>query len=107
MRGEIDVDKLIGLDTEKFTDYVDFLNQIGLEKRLIIAIEEMSELQKEYTKILRGKLRRECLIEEMADVLLTMTCSARMLNISQKELDEAVLSKSQRNGYDLNAKSNT
>ena len=39
----------------------------GLEKQLIVAIEEMAELQKELTKILRGTGDIDHLVEEVAD----------------------------------------
>ena len=39
----------------------------GLEKQLIVAVEEMAELQKELTKILRGTGDIDHLVEEVAD----------------------------------------
>lgn len=36
----------------------------------VIAIEELSELQKEITKDLRGKCNKEHILEEMADVYI-------------------------------------
>lgn len=43
------------------------LKTYGLEKQLIVAIEEMAELQKELTKILRGIGDIDHLAEEVAD----------------------------------------
>lgn len=48
--------------------YAKAIEIFGHENQLIVAIEELSELQKELTKALRGKLRIEKLLEEMADV---------------------------------------
>lgn len=48
--------------------YDKVLNKWGLEKQLIVAIEEMAELQKELTKILRNQGDIDRLAEEVADV---------------------------------------
>ena len=42
--------------------------KFGTDIQLIIAIEEMSELTKELTKIIRGYDRQNNIIEEIADV---------------------------------------
>ena len=42
------------------------------DKQLIVAIEELSELQKELCKALRGKPNKEDIIEELADVLIML-----------------------------------
>ena len=47
--------------------YEKALKKWGLEKQLIVAIEEMTELQKELTKILRGIGDIDHLVEEVAD----------------------------------------
>ncbi len=91
---------LIGFNTNKFSDYIDFLNNIPFKDRLILMIEEMSELQKECTKTLRGKGDKEHFIEEIADVLITLTAGCRMMGITQKELDKIIISKSKRFEYD-------
>ena len=54
--------------------------------QLIIAIEEMSELQKEICKDLRGKGKREHIIEEMADVQLILDELKEYYGISQEEI---------------------
>ena len=51
--------------------------------QLIVAIEELSELQKELTKYIRGKSDREHLIEEIADVQLMIDELKEYFNISQ------------------------
>lgn len=91
---------LIGFDTNKFNDYINFLNNISFEDRLVLMTEEMSELQKECTKTLRGKGDREHFIEEVADVLITLTAGCKMMGITQKELDKVIISKSKRYSYD-------
>ena len=54
--------------------------------QLVIAIEEMSELTKEISKDLRGKGKREHIIEEMADVQLILDELKEYYNISQEEI---------------------
>ena len=51
-----------------------------------MAIEEMSELTKEICKDFRGKLNRENLIEEMADVLIMLDQMLLMYKISGDEI---------------------
>ena len=54
--------------------------------QLIIAIEEMSELIKEISKDLRGKGKREHIIEEMADVQLILDELKEYYNINQEDI---------------------
>lgn len=54
--------------------------------QLVIAIEEMSELTKEISKDLRGKGKREHIIEEMADVQLILDELKEYYNISQEDI---------------------
>ena len=56
------------------------------EKQLIVAIEELSELQKEVCKDLRGTGDREHIIEEMADVQLVLDELKEYYGISQEEI---------------------
>ena len=44
----------------------------GKDHQLVIAIEELSELQKELTKEYRGKGNRDNILEEMADVIIIL-----------------------------------
>lgn len=52
----------------------------------LMAIEEMSELTKEICKDFRGKLDREHLIEEMADVLIMLDQMLLLYKISGEEV---------------------
>lgn len=54
--------------------------------QLVVAVEEMSELQKEICKDLRGKGNREHIIEEMADVQLVLDELKEYYGISQEEI---------------------
>lgn len=44
----------------------------GKDHQLVIAIEELSELQKELTKEYRGKGNRDNILEELADVIIIL-----------------------------------
>lgn len=58
------------------------LDKYGKEKQSVILIEEMSELTKELVKNIRGKDNYDCLVEEMAHVMLSLSVVARVLDIS-------------------------
>lgn len=61
----------------------------GKEAQTIVAIEELAELQKELTKALRGKLNKEHLTEELADVSLMMTQVLDMYGIDYEDVIKA------------------
>lgn len=44
------------------------ISNYGKRMQIIVAIEELSELQKELCKMLRGKMNIDHVVEEMADV---------------------------------------
>lgn len=48
------------------------IRKFGIRLQVIVAIEELSELQKELTKWLREKCNPACLLEEMADVSIML-----------------------------------
>lgn len=48
------------------------LNRYGPDSQINIAIEEMAELTKELCKYLRGEGDRPHMVEEIADVLITI-----------------------------------
>ena len=61
-----------------------------------MAIEERSELTKEICKDFRGKLDREHLIEEMADVTITIDQMMLMYKISRFEIEQMRIKKMER-----------
>lgn len=67
--------------------YKELIEKYG-EKQLIVAIEELSELQKEVCKHLRGKGNREHIIEEIADVEIMLEQLKYYFSISYEEVDE-------------------
>ena len=58
--------------------------------QLIVAIEELSELQKELCKTLRGKLNIDNITEEMADVYIMLEQIKIYFDISQDEIDRVI-----------------
>ena len=63
----------------------------------IVWIEELGELQHEITKSLRGNLRKEHLIEELADVLICIEQLRIKYNISEEQLQKWIDVKHNRN----------
>ena len=53
---------------DKTEIYREAVKQYGLKNQIVVAIEEMSELQKELCKRLRGDFDAGNIIEEIADV---------------------------------------
>ena len=60
----------------------------GKAIQTVVAIEEMSELQKELSKFIRGKGNRDNLIEEVADVLVMITQIQLMYHIPDDEVEK-------------------
>lgn len=58
------------------------LNKWGQKMQAIVAVEEMSEVQKEVCKALRGQLDREHLAEEIADATIMLEQLRQMFNIN-------------------------
>ena len=62
----------------------------GKAMQTVVAIEEMSELQKELTKYIRGMGNRENLKEEVADVLIMITQIQIMYGLPDDEIKDVV-----------------
>lgn len=60
------------IDPDKIAPYIEAsaVEAYGEDPQMIVAIEELSELQKEITKVLRGTGDPEHLAEEIADALI-------------------------------------
>lgn len=74
------------------TGYEEFLIRDVLKKngdlQMIVAIEELSELQKEITKGLREKLNKENMAEEIADVLIMISQVKIFFGIKDNEIEK-------------------
>lgn len=62
--------------------YESALEKWGVERQSTVAIEEMSEVIKEITKMLRGDLDREHMAEEVADARIMLEQMCQILNIN-------------------------
>lgn len=77
------------MNYQEVTDtYKQAIETYGTKAQKLMAIEEMSELTKEICKDFRGKLDREHLIEELADVTITIDQLMLMYKISGSELQQ-------------------
>lgn len=76
--------------------YKKAIETYGEKAQKLMAIEEMSELTKEICKDFRGKLNREHLIEEVADVLITIDQLIMMYEISEEEIVSMCIRKMNR-----------
>ena len=63
------------------------IDRYGHKLQTVVAIEELSELQKELTKMIRGKGDHQHLVEEFADVIICLTEIEEMYNLRQDELN--------------------
>lgn len=73
------------------------LNSQSVDVNKTIAVEELSELQKEICKDLRGFDRREEIKEEMADVYICLQLLKEIYNFSDEELEKMYKRKMKRN----------
>lgn len=73
------------------------LNSQSVDVNKTIAVEELSELQKEICKDLRGFDRREEIKEEMADVYICLQLLKEIYNFSDEDLEKMYERKMRRN----------
>lgn len=66
------------------------------DTQIIVAIEELSELQKEFCKFLRNKGNKNNLIEEIADVEIMLEQMKMYFNINEKDVDQIKQQKIER-----------
>lgn len=81
---------------ETIDTYKKAIKTYGEKAQKLMAIEEMSELTKEICKDFRGKLDREHLIEEIADVTITIDQLIMMYEISEEEIISMCIKKMER-----------
>ena len=73
------------------------LNSQSVDVNKTIVIEELSELQKELWKDLRGYDRREEIKEEMSDVYICLQLLKEIYNFSDEDLEKMYERKMKRN----------
>lgn len=59
------------------------------QRQIVIAMEELSELTKELSKVLRGRGDRTAIIEEIADVQIVMNMLQMIFGITGEEINRA------------------
>ena len=69
------------------------IDTYGADLQKQVAIEEMAELTKEICKDFRGKGNREHILEEIADVKITLSQLLIMYDIKVWELNDVIVSK--------------
>lgn len=79
-------------------------DKYGLTMQMTVALEEMAELQKEITKLMRGQGSKEHLIEEIADVRIMLLQITYFLNISNDDIIDMIQFKLNRLAKRINAK---
>ena len=73
------------------------IQQFGFNKQSLMAVEEMSELQKEILKnVNRGENNRDHLKEELVDVLIMLRQLVLIHDFSNEELNEIAELKTKR-----------
>ncbi len=72
------------------------INTYGKESQLNMVIEEMSELTKEICKHKRGNQNRESILEELADVYITLEQLCYIFEIKDNEIREVLNKKLER-----------
>lgn len=82
------------------------MDRYGIERQSLVAMEELSELQKAISKLVRNpeektkplefKGLRNNLIEEMADVLICMDQLIEFYQIERPEIQELIQAKQER-----------
>ena len=63
------------------------LKKNGIKQQAVVCIEEMSEFQKELSKYLRGCGDKCHIIEELADVQLTILEMQKAFHISSEDIE--------------------
>lgn len=66
------------------------IKTFGPQLQTVVAIEEMSELQKELTKFLRGNGKKKHLTEEVADALIMITQVQIIYGIGDEDVREVM-----------------
>lgn len=68
----------------------------GVHNQCVVAVEELSELQKEICKALRGQLNRDNMIEELADCWIMTEQLKMMFNITDTDVQKVIWQKTTR-----------
>lgn len=72
------------------------IKHFGKEHQCMVAVEELSELQKEISKFVRGRNNREAITEEIADVYIVIEQIRIMADIDIEDIGEVIAEKIDR-----------
>lgn len=72
---------------DHFEKLTSIIEHYGKKQQMVVAMEEMSELQKELAKNFRGHENRHEIIEELSDVSLMLDELMIMFDINQMTVD--------------------
>ena len=94
------------IDKKELKDIIRSFSEANMDKdfyvqdpyNLVLAVEELSELQKAIIKYLRGSEDKMAIVEEMADVLLSIMSIQSILKIPTDDLYKAMNVKANRLG---------
>lgn len=75
--------------------YKRMLDKFG-DLQMVVAVEELSELQKEVCKAMRGKFNKEHLVEEVADVKIMIDQIMLRYAIQESEVQQVIDEKLKR-----------
>ena len=75
--------------------YKRMLDKFG-DLQMVVAVEELSELQKEVCKAMRGKFNKEHLVEEVADVKIMIDQIMLHYAIQESEVQQVIDEKLKR-----------
>lgn len=78
----------MGTTYDEQSIYEEAIKKFGAISQMNMAIEEMSELTKEILKYQRGYMNRENIIEELADVYITLKQVEIIFRIAARELQK-------------------
>lgn len=81
--------------TEENELYKRMLDKFG-DLQMVVAVEELSELQKEVCKAMRGKCNKEHLVEEVADVTIMIGQIMLHYAIQESEVQQVIKEKLKR-----------
>lgn len=81
------------IDLETISDSI---QHYGVENQSTVCMEECAELIQAISKAKRGKLNKENLKEEIADVLICIEMLKQMYNISDLQIDSWIKKKQAR-----------
>ena len=79
------------------------IEHYGARDRMVVCMEECSELIHAISKLLRGRDVRDNLVEEMADVTICVNLLAMIYHVDRSQLDKVVRAKTIREARRMEA----